>query len=156
MKSGKKKAYTAGNYEVLDAQLSNDKKYFYLSTNQTEPAQHQYYRLPLTVSKAEKITSMVGGNEVTLSPDEKTIAILYSYTTKPWELYVQQNKPGAKAIQITNNAESDEYKSYSWRDPEVFSFAARDGAMVHARIYKPAKAAAEKPSVIFVHGAGYL
>jgi dipeptidyl aminopeptidase/acylaminoacyl peptidase len=156
VKSGKKKAYTAGNYEVLDARLSNDKKYFYLSTNQAEPSQHQYYRLPLTVSKAEKITDMVGGNEVTLSPDEKTIAILYSYTTKPWELYLQQNKPGAKAIQITNKAESEEYKSYSWRDPEIFTFAARDGAMVHARIYKPAKPAAEKPAVIFVHGAGYL
>jgi dipeptidyl aminopeptidase/acylaminoacyl peptidase len=154
--TAKKTAYTSGNYEVLDARLSNDKKLFYISTNQSEPAQQQYYRLPLTVSKAEKITSMVGGNEVTLSPDEKTIAILYSYTTKPWELYVQQNKPGAKAMQITNKAESDEYKSYAWRDPEIFTFAARDGAMVHARIYKPAKPAAEKPAVIFVHGAGYL
>ena len=154
--NGKKKAYTSGNYEVLDAQLSNDKKYFYLSTNQVEPAQHQYYRLRITDSKTEKLTNMVGGNEVTISPDEKNIALLYSYTTKPPELYLQENKAGAKPNQITNKAASPEYQSYPWRDPEIFTFAARDGAMVHGRVYKPAHPDVRKPAVIFVHGAGYL
>jgi dipeptidyl aminopeptidase/acylaminoacyl peptidase len=154
--TGKKKAYTSGTYEVLDAQLSNDKKYFYLSTNEVESAQHQYYRLHISDSKTEKLTNMIGGNEVTVSPDEKNIAILYSYTTKPPELYLQENKAGAKPEQITNKAESGEYKSYSWRDPQIFTFAASDGAMVHGRVYKPAHPDAHKPAVIFVHGAGYL
>ena len=154
--TGKKKAYTSGNYEVLDAQLSNDKKDFYLSTNEIEPAQHQYYRLRITDSKTEKLTNMVGGNEVTISPDEKDIAILYSYTTKPPELYLQENKSGAKPEQITYKGESDEYKSYPWRDPEIFTFAARDGALVHGRVYKPMHPDIHKPAVIFVHGAGYL
>jgi len=154
--NGKKKSYTSGNYEVLDAQLSNDKKYFYLSTNEVEPAQHQYYRLRITDSKAEKITNMVGGNEVAISPDEKNIDILYSYTTKPPELYLQENKSGANPEQITNKAESSAYKSYPWRDPEIFTFAARDGALVHGRVYKPAHPDIHKPAVIFVHGAGYL
>ncbi len=96
--NGNKRAYTSGKYEVLDAQLSNNKKYFYLSTNEVEPAQHQYYRLRITDSKEEKLTNMIGGNEVTVSPDEKNIAILYSYTTKPPELYLQENKAGAKPI----------------------------------------------------------
>ena len=56
--TGEKKAYTSGKYEVLDAQLSNDKKYFYITTNEVEPAQHQYYRLRISDSKTEKITSM--------------------------------------------------------------------------------------------------
>ncbi|HEY5463549.1 MAG TPA: prolyl oligopeptidase family serine peptidase [Hanamia sp.] len=156
VETGKKKAYTSGNYEILDAQLSNDKKYFYLETNEIEPVQYQYYRLRIADSKTEKITSMVGGNEVTISPDEKNIAILYSYTTKPPELYLQENKAGAKPEQITTKAESNEYKSYSWRDPEIFTFAARDGALVHGRVYKPAHPDVHKPAVIFVHGAGYL
>lgn len=154
--NGKKKTYTSGKYEVLDAQLSNDKKYFYLSTNEVEPAQHQYYRLRISDSKTEKITDMVGGNEVTISPDEKTIAILYSYTTKPPELYLQENKAAAKAEQLTNKAASEEFKSYPWRDPEIFTFAASDGALVHGRVYKPAHPDVNKPAVIFVHGAGYL
>jgi dipeptidyl aminopeptidase/acylaminoacyl peptidase len=152
----KKKAYTSGKYEVLDAKLSNDKKYFFLTTNEVEPAQHQYYRLRIADSKMERITTMTGANEVTISPDEKTIAILYSYTNKPWELYLQENKPGAKLEQITHKAQSDEFKSYSWRDPQIVTFAARDGAMVHARLYKPKNPDVHKPAVIFVHGAGYL
>ncbi|MEO5908317.1 MAG: prolyl oligopeptidase family serine peptidase, partial [Ginsengibacter sp.] len=154
--TGKKKTYTSGKYEVLDATLSNNKKYFYISTNQSEPAQHQYYRLRVSDSKTEKVTTMTGGNDVTISPDEKEIAILYSYTNKPWELYLQQNKPGGKLDQITHKAESEEYKSYPWRDPQIITFAARDGETVYGRIYKPAHPDVHKPAVIFVHGAGYL
>jgi dipeptidyl aminopeptidase/acylaminoacyl peptidase len=154
--SGKKKTYTSGKYEVLDANLSNDKKYFYISTNEIEPAQHQYYRLRITDSKMERITTMTGANEASLSPDEKRIAILYSYSNKPWELYLQDNKPGGKLEQITHNAQSEEFKLYSWRDPEIITFAARDSAIIHGRLYKPANARPGMPAVVFVHGAGYL
>ena len=154
--TGKKKAYTSGKYEVLDAKLSNDKKYFFLSTNEVEPAQHQYYRLTIANGKMERITTMTGANEVTVSPDEKTIAILYSYSNKPWELYLQENKPGGKLQQVTYKAQSDEFKSYPWRDPEIVAFAARDGVIVHGRLYKPENPDVHKPAVIFVHGAGYL
>ena len=154
--TGKKKDYTSGKYEVLDAQLSNDKKYFYITTNEVEPAQHQFYRLRIADSTTEKITTMTGGNEVTVSPDEKDIAILYSYTTKPPELYLQENKAGTKPEQITHKAESDAFKSYPWRDPEIITFAARDGALVHGRVYIPQHPDVHKPAVIFVHGAGYL
>jgi dipeptidyl aminopeptidase/acylaminoacyl peptidase len=91
-----------------------------------------------------------------LSPDEKWMAILHSYSNQPWELYVQENKPNARAEQITFKAQSDEFKSYTWRDPAVISFPARDGASVYARVYEPAKPDPNKPAVLFVHGAGYL
>jgi len=51
---------------------------------------------------------------------------------------------------------SDEFKSYPWREPEVISFPARDGAPVYARLYQPAHPHPSHPAVIFVHGAGYL
>lgn len=156
VQNGNKTTFTSGKYEVLNAQLSNDKKYFYISTNQVEPGQHQFYRLRLSDKKTERITTMEGGNEVTISPDEKQIAILYSFTNKPWELYLQENKPGGKAEQITNQAESPEFKSYAWRAPEIITFAARDGATVYGRVYKPKIPDVHKPAVIFVHGAGYL
>ena len=47
------------------------------------------------------------------------------------------NKPNAKPEQITDKAMSDAFKSYPWRDTEIFTFTARDGAQVYARIYKP-------------------
>ena len=147
--TGKKMALTSGKYEVQSVMLSNDKKAFYIVTNEVHPGEKQFYKLPVTGGKAEKITSMTGANDIALSPDEKWIAIRYSYSNKPWELYVQENKPGAKAQQITNSL-SEEFKSYPWRDPEVLTFKARDGADVYTRLYRPAKPTGA--AVIFVHG----
>jgi dipeptidyl aminopeptidase/acylaminoacyl peptidase len=151
-----KKALTSGNYEVQQAQLSRDKKYFYITTNEVHPGEQQFYRLNIADGKKERITTMTGANQVTLSRDEKYIAILYSYSNKPWELYLQENKPGGKLEQITDKAQTDEFKSYAWRDPEIVTFTARDGATVYARLYKPTNPHPNKPTVLFVHGAGYL
>ena len=150
------KALTSGKYEVQQAQLSTDKKFFYIITNEVHPGEQHFYRLSIADGKKERITTMSGANQVTISPDEKHLAVLYSYSTKPWELYLQENKPGGKIEQITNKAQSDEFRSYAWKDPEVITFTAADGAQVYARIFKPANPHPNKPAVLFVHGAGYL
>ena len=154
--NGKKKTLTSGHYEVQSAQLSNDKKHFYITTNEVEPGEKHFYILTIANGKKEKITRQTGGHEVFVSPDEKYLAVLYSYSNKPWELYLQENKVNGRAEQITSMGQSDEFKAYSWRDPELISFKARDSATVYARIYKPARPATDKPAVVFVHGAGYL
>ncbi|MFD1256836.1 alpha/beta fold hydrolase [Mucilaginibacter terrae] len=150
-----KKQLTNGNWEVSGLKLSADKKSFYFTGNMDHPGISHYYRLPVNGGTPVKLTSMKGGNEVDLSPDEKWLVIRHSYSNKPWELYVQPNKPGAKAVQVTNSA-SAEFNSYAWRDPEVVTFKNRYGSNVYARVYAPQKADAAKPAVIFVHGAGYL
>lgn len=160
--TGEKKALTAGNYEVQQAQLSNDRKYFYIQTNEVHPGEQHFYRLGIADGKKEKLTGMTGSNQVTLSPDEKYMAILHSYSNKPWELYLQENAlPGSKtktgaAVQVTNKGQSEEFRSYAWKDPEVITFPAADGAPVYARLYKPVNPHPGKPAVLFVHGAGYL
>ena len=156
VKSGVKKQLTEGRYEVQDVMLSRNKQHFYITTNQVHPGEKQFYRMSSTGGKAERITTLTGANQVVVSPDEKQLAILYSYSNKPWELYLQENRAGAKAEQITNKAQSTEFKSYAWKDPEIITFKASDGALVHARLYKPTAVAPSKPAVIFVHGAGYL
>ncbi|MBX3239008.1 MAG: prolyl oligopeptidase family serine peptidase [Chitinophagaceae bacterium] len=151
-----KKALTGGSYEVQNAALSSDKKYFYITTNQVHPGEKQFYRLHITDLRQERITAPEGANEVTVSPDETKLATLYSYSNKPAELFLQDTKPGSKARQLTYKAQSDEFKTYPWRAPEVITFKARDGGEVYARLYKPANPHPSKPAVIFVHGAGYL
>ncbi len=154
--TGQKKALTSGQYEVQKCLLSGDKKYFYITTNQVHPGERQLYRLPVTGGRAERITTMTGANDAILSPGEKQAAILYSYTNKPWELFLQDNRPGGKTEQVTFKAQSDEFKTYPWRDPELVSITARDGKQAPARLYRPANPHPSKPAVIFVHGAGYL
>ncbi|GGK61016.1 prolyl oligopeptidase family serine peptidase [Rufibacter glacialis] len=153
--SGQKKALTSGKFEVQSIQQSKDKKYWYLTTNQVHPGEQHFYRMPLAGGKMEQITKMTGAHEVTMSPDEKTLAIRYSYSNKPWELYLMDNKVGAKPVQITQSTTA-EFKAYPWREPEVITYKAADGAEVHARLYKPESSAGNGPAVIFVHGAGYL
>jgi dipeptidyl aminopeptidase/acylaminoacyl peptidase len=52
--------------------------------------------------------------------------VLHSSATKPPEIFVQANKPGAKAVQVT--ASTTEEFGLPWAEPEVLSFKARDGA----------------------------
>ncbi|MBE9661350.1 prolyl oligopeptidase family serine peptidase [Mucilaginibacter myungsuensis] len=154
--TGVKKQLTNGKWEVSGLKLSNDKKSFYFSGNMDHPGVSDYFRLPVTGGTPVKLTSLKGGNEVELSPDEKWLAIRYSYTNKPYELFIQANKAGAKAVQVTDKAASDEFKSYDWRAPEIFSFKNRGGADIYGRVYTPKNPLPSHPAVVFVHGAGYL
>ncbi|MFZ1559063.1 MAG: DPP IV N-terminal domain-containing protein, partial [Saprospiraceae bacterium] len=148
-----KKALTSGKFEILNTQLSDDKKSFYLSSNKKSPFEHHFYKLPVTGGEMDQITELTGNHEVTLSPDEKYLAIRYSYTNKPWELYLMENKPGAKMEQITKST-TENFNRYKWREPEIIEFTASDGVKVPARLYKPNNP--NGAGVIFVHGAGYL
>ncbi len=153
--TGDKKQLTSGKWEVQRVQLSKDKTTFYISGNKEHPGITHFYKINVNGGELIQITSMKGGNEVTLSPDEKWLAINYSYMDKPWELYIQANKPGAKAIQITKST-SAEFDSYKWRQPDLVNFKNRYGADVYARVYPAKNPHPNKPAVVFVHGAGYL
>lgn len=150
------RAITSGNYEVQSCDLSKDKKHFYITTNEEHPGEKHLYKISIQGNKKEKLTSFTGANQAVVSPDEKYIAFLHSYSNKPWELYLQENKPKAKPVQITDKGRSELFKSYPWREPEIVEIKARDGKIIYGRLYKPANPHPTKPAVIFVHGAGYL
>jgi len=149
-------AITRGAYEVQQVQLSNDKKHFYLTTNEVHPGEQHFYRVRLSDGQRTQLTRGEGAHQVTLSPDEKNLAILYSTYNQPWELYLQKNDPLSFAQEITDLGRSEEFKRYPWRVPELITLPARDSARVYARLYKPKTPDPTKPAVIFVHGAGYL
>lgn len=153
--TGQKTQLTNGNWEVWSTQLSADKKHFYLTANKEHPGITHFYKLPARGGELVQITNMKGGNEVTLSPDEKWLAIRYSFSNKPWELYLQENKPGAEAVKITSST-TDEFDAYAWKEPDVISFKNRHGDDIYARVYEPDNPKPSRPAVIFVHGAGYL
>lgn len=151
----KKTTLTSGKFEVSDAFISSNKKHFYFTANKVHPGVKHFYKMPVWGGELIQITSLEGNNEVTLSPDEKRLAIRFSSANKPWELYLQDNKPGAEAVQVTQST-TDEFNKYPWRIPEFVTFTAKDGAEIHARIYRPESPEKQGPAVIFVHGAGYL
>jgi dipeptidyl aminopeptidase/acylaminoacyl peptidase len=152
---GTKKQLTNGKWEVQTLQLSADKKTFYFTANIEHPGITHFYRIPVAGGEPVKLTGMKGGNIVAMSPDEKWLAVNYSYANKPGELYILANKPGASATQVTSSL-TEEFKSYPWRDPQLITFKNRDGNDVYAHLFIPAKPDPAKPAVVFVHGAGYL
>jgi len=153
--TGQKKQLTSGKYEVLTLQLSNDKKSFYFTANIEHPGITHFYEIPVAGGKLIKLTSMKGGNEVTMSPDEKWLAIRYSSTTQPWELFLQENKPGATAKRITKST-SDTFEAYPWKTPEMITFKNRYGTEIYAQVFLPKNPLPNKPAVVFVHSNGYL
>ncbi|MTI38371.1 S9 family peptidase [Fulvivirga lutimaris] len=153
--TGKVKALTKGDFEILDVELSNDKQTFFITSNKESPHLHHFYHLPVKGGKMTQITSQKGGHEVTVSPDEKYLAVRYSYINKPWELYLMKNEAGAKMEQLTTST-TDAFKNYNWRDTKIVNFKASDGVSVPATLYEPTEGKKNGAAVIFVHGAGYL
>ncbi len=88
--SGKKTQLTSGTYEIYDPFLSADGSTFYFTSNEIDPGQRQFYRMPSSGGRQTRLTTMTGNNSVSLSPDEKYMIILYSFANKPWELYFKK------------------------------------------------------------------
>jgi dipeptidyl aminopeptidase/acylaminoacyl peptidase len=146
---------TKGEFEIYDPFISDNGKYWYYTSNEVHPGERHFYRKPVNGGEAIQLTSLQGRNDVEISPDEKWLAIRNSHSNKPWELFLQANKPGAKAKKITSSL-TNEFKEYSWREPKVISYKAQDETEVYARLYTPNEDVKNGAAVIFVHGAGYL
>ena len=153
------KQLTSGKWEVTDARLSADRGTIFLTTNEVHPGERHFYTMSVDGGARTKFTTMTGSNEATVSPDEKSVALIYSYSTKPPELYVMPFTPGAPAKQVTTSP-SPEFVAFKWIDPKVITYKTRDGQDVYARLMTPEMIGAKRdphhPAVIFIHGAGYL
>jgi dipeptidyl aminopeptidase/acylaminoacyl peptidase len=157
--SAKAKQLTSGKWEISSASLARDGRKFYVTSTELHPGERHLYTVPLEGGARTKITSMTGSNIAEVSPDESTLGLVYSYSTKPPEVFVMPNTPGAKATQVTTSPTA-EWRGFNWIDPKVITFKARDGVDVYARLFTPemigAKRDPSRPGVVFVHGAGYL
>jgi len=153
--TGEKIQLTDGNFEVSDASLSRDGRYFFFVSNEVHPGETNFYRLNCSGGRPERISILEGRVQVVISPDEKKLALTHSTSIMPRELWVQDNRPNAKPLQITRSV-TDEYKRYPWRVPEFVTFTTRDSVTVYARLYLPMDMRPGSPAVMFVHGAGYM
>jgi dipeptidyl aminopeptidase/acylaminoacyl peptidase len=155
----KPKQLTEGKWEVASAEIAADGRKFYITTSEAHPGERHLYTISLDGGARTKVTSMTGSNEAEVSPDESMLALVHSYSTRPPEVYLAANTPGAPAKQITTTP-TEEWRAFKWIDPKIVTFKARDGVEVYARLFTPemigAKRDPTRPGVVFVHGAGYL
>jgi len=152
---GVPKQLTSGKFEIDRVVLSHDKSTFYLTTSEGSFYERHLWSMPVAGGARTRITKMAGGHAATLSPDEKWIADIYSYTNKPPELYVQPNEPMAAEKKLTDSS-APEFSTYPWIDPPIVEIPTRDGMKLPGNLYKPAGFKKGGPAVVFVHGSGYL
>ena len=150
------KALTSGNWEVERADLADDGTWFLLHTSEESPFVRHAYRMSSTGGPRTRMTREHGGHTITLSPDGKRVADVYSTSNLPPELYVAA-ADGSAMTRLTTST-SPEFRSRNWLKPSIVKIPASDGVQVPARIYRPADLGAQPngAAVIFVHGAGYM
>jgi dipeptidyl aminopeptidase/acylaminoacyl peptidase len=152
---GEARALTSGQWEVIDVRPSADKARFFLTATKDSPYDQHLYEMSGDGGPLTRVTTAPGKHAATVSPDDRSIADIYSFTNKPPELYVQENRPQVDNKRVTTSP-IPEFSQYQWLDAPIVSFTARDGVKVPARLYKPANFRRGGPGVVFVHGAGYL
>lgn len=145
---GAPKTVVAGKFEVSAVELSHDGNTFYFTSSEVSPYDRHFYSVSVDGGARRQWTKEAGNHRVTLSPDEKAMADIYSYTNKPPELFIDGKK--------VTTSPAPEFFDYKWLDVPIVEIPARDGAKVPARLYKPVNFKKGGPAVMFVHGAGYL
>ncbi|MEX1002806.1 MAG: alpha/beta fold hydrolase [Crocinitomicaceae bacterium] len=155
LKSNKCDALTSGAFEIHQAELSKDKRTFFITANKTHPGNRDFYQLDIQQKNLIPILTTEGNHEVFTSPNEQQLAIRYSYKNKPWEIYLSPLKKGAEMQQITESTRK-EFREYPWRDPKIITYKAKDSTTIYARLYQPEDSINNKAAILFVHGAGYL
>ncbi|MHB1329171.1 MAG: prolyl oligopeptidase family serine peptidase [Gemmatimonadales bacterium] len=148
---------TRGHWEVLSAELTPDRTRWALHTSEPSLYQRHFYLLPTAGGAAERLTSEVGGHSVSLSPDGRWMADVFSTANRPPELFVRPARGAGQPVQLTTSPTA-EWLAYPWLKPDIIEITASDGVQVPARIYRPSDVGASPngAAVIFVHGAGYL
>ena len=151
---------TSGKFEVSAPVLDHDGRYLYYIANVAHPGNYDVWRIEAATGRKEQLSRLGGMTEFKLSPLEGRLLLLNSQVTRPFELFVQENRPGAAARRLTQTV-SEEFQAQDWSVPEIVPVPSTHGVpAIWSRIYVPDDfdpARAEKyPAVMFVHGAGYL
>jgi len=152
---------TSGQFEVSDVQLSPDKTRFYFTSSEGSPFERHFYSMAITGGERTRRTGFAGNNQVDVSPDDRMLADVRSYSNRPPELYLFINQPFSPGKTVVadkpvTTSPIPEFFTNDWIDPRIVSFKARDGATVYGRLYMPSNYKGGGPAVLFVHGAGYL
>jgi dipeptidyl aminopeptidase/acylaminoacyl peptidase len=149
---------TQGRFEVSEPVLSEDGRWFYVLSNLTAPYSYDVYRVPSGGGKLQRVTQLAGVERFALDLSGKQLLLEHSSPYVSTQIAVA-NADGSGTPRDVTDTRTPEYKSMSWVAPEIVRIPSThfDG-VIYAKVYRNsgASAAAKRPAVIFIHGAGYL
>ncbi|HYP53971.1 MAG TPA: DPP IV N-terminal domain-containing protein, partial [Pyrinomonadaceae bacterium] len=110
---------TRGEFEVSGVRLSEDKTKFFFTSSEGSFFERHLYSMPVAGGARTRLTTMLGNNQVDVSPDERTLAVVRSYANRPPELYLQPNRPAPDQNARASDAHATNGQTAAAPDPEV-------------------------------------
>jgi dipeptidyl aminopeptidase/acylaminoacyl peptidase len=154
---GQARPLTQGQFEVSSPQLSADGRWFYALTNAAAPYSYDAYRVPSSGGPLQRLTHLQGVEKAELDQSGKQLLLSHSSPYLRTQIAVARADGTGSPRELTDTRSSD-YKSIAWIEPEIVKIPSTHfGGVVYAKLYRDpaASAAAKKPAVLFIHGAGY-
>ena len=132
------------------------------SSTQASTAERMFYLYELNTGKIVPLPIEHGLNtDPQLSKNGSILLFQHSEWNAPNDLYALKVCPGCRGLTWPNRLTDTvpaRFKEINWTRPQFVDYAAKDGAIVKARVYTPPNFDKTKkyPAVVVVHGAGYL
>jgi dienelactone hydrolase/Tol biopolymer transport system component len=156
--NGAAHALTQGQFEVSSPQLSEDGRWFYVLSNQVAPYSYDVYRVPSGGGTLQRLTKLEGVEKVEVDRSGKQLLLTHSAPYLRPQIAVTKADGSGAPRELTDTRTAD-YKNMAWIQPEIVKVPSTHfGGVIYAKLYRDAgvAAAAKKPAVLFIHGAGYL
>jgi dipeptidyl-peptidase-4 len=153
-KNGKlKNQVTKGNWEVTSYYGFDEKtKTVFYQSVENGSILRDVYKISLDGKKKVKLSSQVGTNAATFSPDFTYFINTYSSATVPPTYTLNSSKDGKQAQEIVNNtALVDKLKKYDLPAKEFFELTTEKGHKLNAWMIKPKDFDATKKYPVFMY-----
>ncbi len=142
---------TPGDYDVMDATLTPDKRSVLLTSNQDDVDRRHTWRVAVAGGAAP--VSLAMGDTIEWSPvmtgDSKETFCLGSTAVTPALVYKLDH--GQREL-ITKHALPADFPSADLVHPKQVIFKSSDGYTIHGQLFQPKGPARRGPAVIFTHG----
>lgn len=153
-KNGKlKNQVTKGNWDVTSYYGFDEKtKTVFYQSVEKGSILRDVYKISLDGKKKVKLSSLVGTNAATFSPDFTYFINTYSSATVPPTYTLNSSKDGKQAQEIVNNtALVDKLKKYDLPAKEFFELTTEKGHKLNAWMIKPKDFDATKKYPVFMY-----
>jgi dipeptidyl aminopeptidase/acylaminoacyl peptidase len=159
------KQLTTGSFEIDWAKWNASGSDIVFSSTEETSAERQFYNFDTRANAKTLVHSYEKGMKTNPQIDKvsEQPVLLYEFSqwNQPTELYTTKVCTNCRGLimpkQITKST-PDGFKKINWSAPKFVDIPTRDGKIVKSKIYLPAgfNQKQKYPSVVFVHGAGYL
>jgi len=143
---------TPGNFEVENANLSEDKSFVVFSTNKSDIDRRHLWWVRVSGGAPRQITA---GDGIEMYPvlfdNDRKVAYFHSTARDPFMPFAA-NIDGSNQKSLAPQALPRDFPAAKLVVPEQVIFKAADGVEIHGQLFKPANASSKLPAIVFMHG----